>query len=355
LNVDVAELIQERKLDGHARAMLLPLFDIEPGAAAAVATSRSTGTGEAEEAWGWDTMSNLARPLMSVGEAILTEARHVGQDAEVQALHVLEALLQLYEGRPVRAEARAALAVSACRWVAQRIGLWGVLAPWERLAMLLAAAGLHCASDGHAFPGDPLRERVACAGRLLDVLQWSGLAADEELSRLVIKLTVRARPRCMLDDARQLRARFAKDDQLPDSGEDRALLVGLVVAAADFAFLALPSALHQSWVGLCQSEALLNPALKLAARKEPSVDIACWIWGLIDLLLSPVYETLGQAGGPDRCLEEPRRHLQENSRHWRVTPLLVTLPDASSSPCLPPGSQVQDVVDAVPGQVEAVD
>ncbi|CAJ1346549.1 unnamed protein product, partial [Effrenium voratum] len=242
-------------------------------------------------------------------------------------------------------EARAALALRAANWLARQIGLWPHLEAWERVALFTAAAGLHCVPVGAVkamgfkremfgcLAGeDPLLGHVASSASTMLSLTTAGLAGQGALGgpsprpgsarsarsvkstamddpnalwRLTRRLQYRARPSRALEDLRRVRVLLDVDDgplpfgvqslesTAPEEFEEasaaakerRLLLAGLVLAAADLAFLALPQRLHQAWAELAADERELG----MAARQ--------WLRGLAETLAIPLYDTL-------RTLEE---------------------------------------------------
>jgi len=144
-----------------------------------------------------------------------------------------------------------------------------------------------------------------------------------------------------LQDLKRLRSLLENDDNLlssiPDpqdegtsarpseelgaaATERRLLLCGLVLAASDLAFLALPRSLHMPWAELCREES------------EVGLHAAPWMRGMAELLAIPLYETLRAVEGTQishhsslnrpASLAAPLRHLRENARHWKANPLL---------------------------------
>ncbi|CAE8593979.1 unnamed protein product, partial [Polarella glacialis] len=156
--------------------------------------------------------------------------------------------------------------------------------------------------------------------------------SSEPLAQLVRRLQSRARGPCALEDCRRMRALLDSGDELMALGVDsppeaidsaaerRAHLSGLVLAASDLAFLALPRAMHLRWAELCTD------------LEAP--DAAGWLRGEVELLAVPIYETLRAVGAAARqvptsnsnsarpnVLSTPLRHLRDNARHWKETPL----------------------------------
>jgi len=344
LAIDVCDLMEDKRLQVHAQEALLPLFDknrrqntlmvnrqlssTEPEAE----TEPSKGLDHWVEAWGWDTLG-ASKPLESAGEILIAAAQDIDPDTGMQAVQALESFLELYEGCPIWAEARSALTVRATHWLARKLGIWSELKPWERVGMLLAASGLHCDGAGGVFNRDIFMSRVACSSRVLEVLAWSGIASGREgreICRMVCRVTLRAQPLCMLEDARLVRLLLDCDaGQLPLLGsEDRTTMIGLVVSAADFAFLALPMQYHQSWADLCQTEA----SIVQVSDEAETLDVSSWLWGLSEVLLDPLYETLNMIGGIRNLVdpvEEPRQCIREIAKHWKGTPLMAVMSKGS--------------------------
>ncbi|CAJ1403089.1 unnamed protein product [Effrenium voratum] len=152
------------------------------------------------------------------------------------------------------------------------------------------------------------------------------------LWRLTRRLQYRARPSRALEDLRRVRVLLDVDDgplpfgvqslesTSPEEFEEasaaakerRLLLAGLVLAAADLAFLALPQRLHQAWAELAADERELG----MAARQ--------WLRGLAETLAIPLYDTLrtleelthGRGPSNRQPLAVPLHHLRDNARHW---------------------------------------
>ncbi|CAE8605515.1 unnamed protein product, partial [Polarella glacialis] len=242
------------------------------------------------------------------------------------------------------------------------------------VALLTAAAGLHCApasaatglrlqhcSHAALTGRDPLLAHATSAACTRLALKAAGLArsgsalssvsarpssarsrslsfacepaeSSEPLAQLVRRLQSRARGPCALEDCRRMRALLDSGDELMALGVDsppeaidsaaerRAHLSGLVLAASDLAFLALPRAMHLRWAELCTD------------LEAP--DAAGWLRGEVELLAVPIYETLRAVGAAARqvptsnsnsarpnVLSTPLRHLRDNARHWKETPL----------------------------------
>eukprot|EP00931_Biecheleriopsis_adriatica_P066208 TRINITY_DN40607_c0_g1_i1.p1 TRINITY_DN40607_c0_g1~~TRINITY_DN40607_c0_g1_i1.p1 ORF type:complete len:1713 (+),score=346.86 TRINITY_DN40607_c0_g1_i1:23-5140(+) len=389
LSTDLSEQLQQKGIEDHAQQMLLDLFETAPPVPrlpldsfglprASVSTAASEPTQEEKvEAWGWHVLESaesggstsstapahheapesIKTPLASAGEALLLPAASeaAGGNAGL-GRSLLQALMDTYRSSPVGAEARAALALRASHWISRQIGLWQVLTPWERVALLTAAAGLHCAPMGavkalgfHSeqtigcFVGrDPLLGHAASAATTMLAIKSAGLGragsasatpeGGQLLWELVRRLQSRARPASALEELKRVRALLEDDDGilppvLPQEGaanqdleaaatERRLLLAGLVLAAADLAFLALPPASHKAWAELVCEET------------EAGIYASSWIRGLIEVLAMPIYETLrhlSTARSRGKSLvEQPLKHLRYNARHWKDHPLRAT-------------------------------
>lgn len=188
---------------------------------------------------------------------------------------------------------------------------------------------------------DPLLVYAASAGYAEEVLLQACVGEDASFDRcipLVRRLMARARPPCALEDCRRLRLQLELDDQLLASArlstsagaELRALLSSVVLAAADYSFLALPAVQHFPWAQLaCHEAQSMDLAVKwednLADTNMPqhldksSIATANWLRGLTEVLALPVYETLGMlaSAGPSK-IAGPLRHLRDNARHWKT-------------------------------------
>jgi len=220
------------------------------------------------------------------------------------------------------------------------------LQPWERVALLIAAVGLHSGvgqtdSAGTLTGKDPLLAHGASAGQIFQALHSSDFAGaganagTGELQFLVRRLFMRAKPRCILDDARKLKTHFERDDQLPETPAERSALVNLVLAAADLSFLALPPQMHRPWSVVCQKEGQAagfwaRPATENSGSVE--VDVASWLHGLIEVLALPVYETLCTMDGGQKHLAVAVTNLRDNAKHWKVTKLTAISVDPKNAP-----------------------
>ncbi|CAE7708022.1 SDHAF2 [Symbiodinium necroappetens] len=269
---------------------------------------------------------------------------------------------------PSGGEARAALTLRAANWLARQTGLWTYLGPWERVALLTAAAGLHCAPIGAVKAmgfkrdvfgalagGDPLLSHVASSASTMLALSTAGLAsigtasgrpssrgstADDPnaLWKLVRRLQYRARPPCALEDLKRVRMLLEADESpmpfklemlegfsqeeleeaLAAARERRLLLSGLVLAAADLAFLALPQKQHFAWADLARDD------------REVGIHAPQWLRGLAEVLAIPLYDTLHTLGelaygasNGGHLLAVPLDHLRDHARHWKKHPLLT--------------------------------
>lgn len=402
LTADARETLETHGIGGPAADLLLALLDAPPqpdttgpaaeamptwptmgnlaclkaaeGVTVAAITNAPASQLEAPQPWGWSTLGT-ERPLAgAAGQLLRTAAAAAAGGPKVQspgeaalaakaAGRLINALRQLYSGGPPAAEARAALAVQAAYWLAHSLGLWATTRPWDRLALLIAAAGLHCGSGGPGGRGgallaaDPLLDPAQSVIGTLEALELSGLASGISLGaareaaalpKAVRRLMSRVRPRCALEDARRVRVQLDEDDQA--AWAERSTISGLVLAAADLAFLALPPVLHQPWAERCQFEAaeLLagrvgTPALLLGwggARSSSAagteLDAAAWLRGLAEALALPVYETLGRLDGGGALLAIPVGHLRQNAKHWKVEGV-----GAPARPPRPPGGTLR--------------
>lgn len=410
LMVDIREVLAADGVDGLAEELLLCLMDAprprrERGNASAASLvsldplaitqsrqnlsstrlhslaltppmqSRKSHGGKLRDEWGWDVLAqgiSLSVPA-GVGElrSALTElllpavdvaimisgAKVFDPKVSVRTQHaagdMIDKLVAFYTSGSPSAEARAALAVRAAYWLARCLGLWGSLPAWDRVAMLIAAAGLHCADNLASATGATYRSRTggsttpavftpypllgaaASVWDTLSVVDSSGLAGIDTscqgIRESVRDYMMRARPRCALEDARRVRVANDLDDEA--SWAERQTIAGLVVAAADFAFLALPAGPHKRWAEVCHREAedvikgqcALPIGVSFAVGPEHSrlvFDTAAWLRGLIQTLCLPLYETLAKLdnSGMD-TLAGPVDHLRQNNKHWKVTQL----------------------------------
>jgi len=238
---------------------------------------------------------------------------------------------------------------------------------------LASAAGLHCANIMSAFEAEPLLAPVEGASRTLEALHRSGLAgcelspgADTGLRRLVCRTFERAQPRRLLNDVREFRIRLDRDDWSPQEASGRAALIGLVVGAADLAFLALPEDLHQPWAQLfhdstlrwvgrdsarstskrptghtasvgsrhsrssegsdryfspvAPSHEMQSPPRSSKGRSAPDMG-ARYLLGLIEVVALPVFAALHALPNAEAPLAGPLEQLRCNAKHWKATPL----------------------------------
>lgn len=341
LKVDVREELDKAGIGGTAMDLLLNLLEEPPRnfhePRATTPTAHKAEAAKLLQPWGWDvlppplglpssTSSSPSRPLAGApSDLLLQTAVAAGaphpDEARLAAGRFLEEILAAYaEAQSPASEARAALAVLSAHWLARNIGLWEALPPWDRFAFLAAAVGLHCEVKGGAggalLGAEPLLSPALSATRMLAALERSGLCEScADVKRTALRFASRARPRCALDDARRLR--IALDGEDPCAGDDRPALCGLVLAAADLAFLALPSSLRARWVDLCCAEVREGALGCVLGDSEPMVDVAAWLRGLIDSVALPVYDTLAKLDAP---LLDPVRNLRANTKHWKETP-----------------------------------
>jgi len=376
LAVDLDEKLEKLGIGGPARDVLLNLFDMLPSApgpimadsfssAAPPQVHRSETDGSKRsfggvgvkmadpvEPWGapsWDSFSVIDSqgPLLAAGTALLVPAAAAAALASVEAdgksdneaadvrsaaRSLLEALSILYRRRAHTAEARAALTMRATHWLAHKIGLWEALSPWERVALLVAAAGIHCGTRGQGFVSeDPLLERASNLSEAMHALEVSGLATfgdAVQLSGLVRRLLARNHPVCLMDDTRRVRRHLEEDIPVLETPTELAAVSSLVLLAADLAFLALPQKLHSRWASVCQDSfsepsATISSATSVQAASSEAFDLAPWFRGLIEVLALPAYETLlGFSRAKDHLID-PVKHLRANSSRWKDASLLV--------------------------------
>ncbi|CAJ1440112.1 unnamed protein product, partial [Effrenium voratum] len=207
---------------------------------------------------------------------------------------------------PTLPEGLAALNVKAMGFKREMFGclagedpLLGHVASSASTMLSLTTAGL--AGQG-ALGGPSPRPGSARSARSV---KSTAMDDPNALWRLTRRLQYRARPSRALEDLRRVRVLLDVDDgplpfgvqslesTSPEEFEEasaaakerRLLLAGLVLAAADLAFLALPQRLHQAWAELAADERELG----MAARQ--------WLRGLAETLAIPLYDTL-------RTLEE---------------------------------------------------
>jgi calcium-dependent protein kinase len=335
LVIDVSHQIEKHNVAGSAREALLGMFDEAPSpeetAHAGTPPDRIdvTSTEPKKASWGWDVLSHdhpLLAPFEQLVLPVVAEACTLsGQNdavaavAERRARSFVQELIGPRFQTSRSSEARAALAVHSAHWLAQQTGLWRAMNPWERVALLIAAASLHCAGSGGAFAEDPVLARAVSSSRALEIYDSSGLAEYADvLRRLIKRLLARARPRSMLDDAHTVRVALEIDDNIVASARARAEVASVVIGAADFSFLALPADLHRPWTKLCTDEAADR------ARCQ-ELDMAGWLSGVIEILALPMFETLSKvAGGAlQGGLAAPLSNLRENSLHWKKHALRV--------------------------------
>jgi len=434
LMVDVREVLADHGISGMAEDLLLSLLDaphrIKEGLGESIDAWTSTqATGYAsmtsngspmgqkhrEDLWGsgpgWDVLAGGAGSVASGGgtgslrkalEELLVPAVAAavtslwsGAKADrstIGRVHsatgkLIDSLFAGYAAGPPAAEARATLAVRSAHWMARSLGLWPKLPHLDRVALLVAAAGLHCAdAEGRGEGGAlltpyPLLGAAASVWQTLAAVEASGLAgigrSSHQLKHSVRALMTRARPRCALEDARRVRVACDQDDEA--AWAERQTLASLVVAASDFAFLALPSGAHRRWAEVCHHEACevvagrapppLGVSLTATAHQsvageagdvggavsgEPDMyelDAGSWMRGLIQALALPLYETLAtldQSLSAEVSMATPVGHLRKNAKHWKVTSLVATAPRRDTPMASPTGTS-----DAIAGEITA--
>jgi len=107
------------------------------------------------------------------------------------------------------------------------------------------------------------------------------------------------------------------EEALAAARERRLLLAGLVLAAADLAFLALPQKQHFAWADLARDD------------REVGIHAPQWLRGLAEVLAIPLYDTLHTLGelaygaSNGHLLAVPLDHLRDHARHWKKHPLLT--------------------------------
>jgi len=388
----VGEQLLKQGIDGEAQQKLLDLFDdsapvprLPPkvdkmlDSEGAVNGSDDKERENPTEAWGWEVLpisgpvssarkADVPSPLAGAGESVLVPAvsEAAGGNSALGS-SLVESLLEAHRTSPSGGEARAALTLRAANWLARQTGLWTYLGPWERVALLTAAAGLHCAPIGAVKAmgfkrdvfgalagGDPLLSHVASSASTMLALSTAGLAsigttsgrpssrgstADDpnSLWKLVRRLQYRARPPCALEDLKRVRMLLEADESpmpfklemlegfsqeeleeaLAAARERRLLLAGLVLAAADLAFLALPQKQHFAWADLARDD------------REVGIHAPQWLRGLAEVLAIPLYDTLHTLGelaygaSNGHLLAVPLDHLRDHARHWKKHPLLT--------------------------------
>lgn len=379
VSADIAEVLEQKGIDGEAKLKLLDLFDelppLPPVPPLPLRVNMLEKDCEAEEsnkdrddkleAWGWEvlpmqhggstssTKKELDESLASAGEMLLAPvvSEAVGNDA---GKVLLARLLDAHRSSPAWSEARAALALRATNWLAKKTGLWAHLEVGEKAALLAAAAGLHAVpvSQAVAFKQeqtgvfaskDPVLGHAASISSTALALTAAGLGRnsafserpssalmdDSPLLRLTRRLQHRARPCAALQDLKRVRILLEADEEpLPfnvrnlqslsseeleevnrAAKERRLLLAGLVLAAGDLAFLALPQKQHLAWAGLAREE------------REVGMCAADWLRGLAETLAIPLYDTLHTVGEltchtGKHPLSVPLGNLRENARYW---------------------------------------
>eukprot|EP00435_Cladocopium_sp_Y103_P013293 s1689_g3.t1 len=423
LAVDMAELLEQKGIEGDAKLKLLNLFEeLPPVPPLPLQVDHMLEDGnhspESEkdkpEAWGWEVLNlnfqhggslsstkmDLSEPLsVAVAKLLVPTVSECfpldGSDSLGRAL--LDRLLEVHRTSPLGSEARAALTLRATNWIARQTGLWIQLEPGERAALLVAAAGLHAVPVGPVkalgfkqemnaiLAGeDPLLAHIASTSSTMLALSSSGLAGvstssavlmgeDEkscQLWRLTQRLQYRARPSRALQDLKTVRMLLEADEEpLPfnvqslqnasseeleeakrAARERRLLLAGLVLAAGDLAYLALPQKQHLLWASLVREE------------REVGVCAAEWLRGLAETLAIPLYDTLHTVGelacrpSNRQPLSVPLSYLRDNARYWTKHTLIASgKPSRRStgevSPMASEKEKVQVEREELPGQV----
>jgi hypothetical protein len=117
------------------------------------------------------------------------------------------------------------------------------------------------------------------------------------------------------------------DNQVPIEAVERNVLLGLVLAAGDLAYLAQARPQMQPWEQLCREEAatLKKAGMDLKCNQffntaswntQEDMDVASWLRGVVDLLALPIYQVLAVLDGAEDHISTPVRHLRANSQHW---------------------------------------
>lgn len=422
LAVDMAELLEQKGIEGDAKLKLLNLFEeLPPVPPLPLQVDHMLEDGnhspESEkeksdkpEAWGWEVLNfqnggssgstkmDPSEPLSVAAATLLVPTVSEcfpldGSDSLGRAL--LERLLEVHRTCAPGSAHRAALTLRATNWIPRQTGLWLQLEPGERAALLVAAAGLHAVPVGPVkalgfkqelnaiLAGeDPLLTHIASTSSTMLALSSSGLAGvstssalgeDEkscQLWRLTQRLQYRARPSRALQDLKTVRMLLEADEEpLPfnvqnlqnvsaqeleeakrAARERRLLLAGLVLAAGDLAYLALPQKQHLLWASLVREE------------KEVGQCAAEWLRGLAETLAIPLYDTLHTVGelacrpSNRQPLSVPLSYLRDNARYWTKHTLIASgKPSRRStgevSPMASERGKVQVVQEELPGQV----
>jgi len=353
--LNVHAVVKQRGLVGDSRNRLLAFFESPLPACADTTSASGTprfqldfGPGMTLEPWGWDTLSGVMQPLAQACQALLWPALEaLVPDSATQARRFQDLLAQAYMGTPQSAEARVALALRAAHWLAQCLGLWQGLDSSERVALLVASAGLHCADRCESgggwgmFAEDPMLIHVACSSKILAALEGAGFVVGD-VRRLVCRFIMRARPHCMLHDVSHVKTQISKDEHLLKIQSSRIVLAGLVVGAGNFAFLALSSAYHQPWALLCRTELAESMA---HVSSQPKLDVASWFQEIIETLVLPVFEVFNALDATKVHLDKPIANLRGTVKHWKLTRLEACL--ATKHPL----SAATPVEPDLPGQV----
>jgi len=344
MTVDMRDQLAKLGIVGDAKDLILDMLETPPRVEVILCTESARTGRKNDESWNvLLSAPSSGRPLMGASADLLREAamdaaskrdEQHGDGARRAADRFLDGLCAAYDESGSRvAEARSALAVRATHWLAKNLGLWTALRPWERFALLATAAGLHCKASGSGggalLTAESFLGPALSADRTIEVLGRSGLCEGAcgcvGLQGAVRRMALRSRPRCAIEDVRRLRVELEQTDEV----SERDALCGLVIAAADLAFLALPSFLHKEWASWCKQEGV-DARNGKSGQPECSVgdptkdlDVAAWLRGNIEALALPVYQTLQRLDGPRAALTEPVQNLRKNRDHWLVTPLVV--------------------------------
>jgi hypothetical protein len=351
VTTDIREALHTHSVNGAARDALLALFgDIDgadrescsscsvwetavPGEIPKPRSSTKVATPFVAEPWGWNTLTEWDVSFHNAVESIFmpTVIECIGADAIGRGRKFLEILLRSYDRSHNFTYARGALALRASYWLAKELNLWDALHPVERVAVLVSAIGLNSEGGAAVFTTNCLVERSAAAAFTLEALRSSGLLVDENavrLRQLVCRAILRARPRCMLEDAQALHKQKNKLGQLSAAAACRSLIISVVTSVASYSFLALPKALHEPWAQLCHEE-VINDA---TSAGQESLDVACWIRALIEILMLPMCEALGVLDGAGTQIAELQRCLDDNSKVWKSTKLAAVQPSSLMEP-----------------------
>jgi hypothetical protein len=157
----------------------------------------------------------------------------------------------------------------------------------------------------------------------LDGCKLSETLSDGEsakLRQLVRRLLARLQPIVILEDALRLNCALELEDAVLTQSEVECMAsMGLVLAGADLAFLALPRTLYSSWRDLCQQEAAAG------------LDVAGYLRGLAHSLALPVFKSLGLVDGKQAKSSVPLQNLEANLLRWGNAELIGTHDEPTAS------------------------